>query len=36
MFENLKKLQADGAQGGEPVNESNCTHDCDHHHHHDK
>ena len=28
MFENLKKLQADGAQGGEPVNESNCTHDC--------
>ncbi|MBQ9060922.1 MAG: Mrp/NBP35 family ATP-binding protein [Firmicutes bacterium] len=28
MFENLKKFQADGAQGGEPVNESNCTHDC--------
>ncbi len=28
MFENLKTLQADGAQGGEPVNESNCTHDC--------
>lgn len=28
MFENLKTLQADGAQGGESVNESNCTHDC--------
>lgn len=28
MFDNLKKLQADGAQGGEGINESNCTHDC--------
>ena len=30
MFENLKKYQADGAQGGQQgaVSEENCTHDC--------
>ena len=30
MFENLKKFQAEGGQGGqqEPITDENCTHDC--------